>query len=94
MSDEAPAGRSMWERHVQTVVSIIIAGVVAWVGKTVQDQSVQIAEMRVEIRSLQTLATGQYTAARASADLAVRDAQIADLRDRIRVLESERRNHP
>ena len=43
---------SVLERHAQTVVVMITAALLLWVGNTTQKTQVAVAEMRVEIRLL------------------------------------------
>lgn len=44
------------ERHTQTVVVLILAALLLWVGNTTQDTSVSVAEMRIEIAFLKAAA--------------------------------------
>lgn len=101
MTDRDDDGRrpGALERHAQTLIGTVIAALVLWVGLTMQQQSVGIAELRVEVTnlrgqvsSLQSATADRYTAARAASDLAARDREINDLRDRVRTLERERSN--
>ena len=46
------------ERHTQTVVVLVLAALLLWVGNTTQDTSVSVAEMRIEIAFLKAAAIG------------------------------------
>jgi hypothetical protein len=97
---DAPEARepSVLERHAQTLIGVVVASLVLWIGVTIQQQSVSLAEMRVEITNLRsqlasysTQTADRYTSARAAQDFAARDREYADLRDRVRSLEQVHR---
>ena len=51
MSDESLKGPSM-ERHLQSIIVIIIVGLLGWVGVTVQQTQVAVSAIGVEIEYL------------------------------------------
>ena len=44
------------ERHTQTVVVLVLAALLFWVGNTTQETSVSVAEMRIEVAFLKEAA--------------------------------------
>lgn len=46
------------ERHTQTVVVLVLAALLLWVGNTTQETSVSVAEMRIEVAFLKAAAVG------------------------------------
>lgn len=80
---------------MQTTLGVCVAAVLGWVAYTVQNTSTEVAALRAEMTGLQAQmaifagqTTDRYTAGRAATDLAAVNAQISDLRERIRELES------
>jgi len=74
--------KAPFERHVQTVIQVIVIAIVAWVGKTTQDSSIEIARlseriegMKSNIKTLSNKVNDRYTS-----DDAVKDMQIIDRR--------------
>jgi septal ring factor EnvC (AmiA/AmiB activator) len=45
------------ERHTQTVLVFVLVAILLWVGATVQETSLEVASMRIEIRYLQERVT-------------------------------------
>jgi len=41
--------KNLFERHAQTTLAMILVALLLWVGKTVQDTAVGVAELRVEV---------------------------------------------
>lgn len=87
-------GERALERHVQTFIAALLTGLVAWVGFQVQNQSSDIVRLETQILGLQQSVNRLqedrdlvYDASRAQSDFAVRDREIADLRERLRDLE-------
>jgi Tfp pilus assembly protein PilV len=98
MSEQAPPQPSAIERHAQTLIGVVITGLIFWMGVTIQDQSTTLAGMRAELNGMQAQLSlyaqqtqDRYTASRASTDFAARDQVIADLRERVLMLEQGRR---
>lgn len=98
MTDQPQSQPSALERHAQTLIGVIITGLIFWMGVTIQNQSTTLAGMRAELNGMQAQLTlysqqtqDRYTAARAVADFQVRDQALSDLRDRVRELEQEHR---
>lgn len=52
MMSDNPAQRISMERHLQTVIVVIIVGLLGWVGVTVQETQVAVAQISVEIEYL------------------------------------------
>lgn len=40
------------ERHLQTIIVVIIVGLLGWVGSTVQETQVQLAGVQVELQNI------------------------------------------
>lgn len=89
MNIEAPAqsGRSMWERHFQTFVGLVMMGLGAWLFDTVSNQTVIIAVQTEKIVSLtkrfvimEKLLNDRYTASDAERDFKLRDREIDRLK--------------
>lgn len=89
--------RDTVEKHIQTVVVIITAGLIAWAGMSLQEVHKSIASMTVQISTLQSEVTtlreisqGQYTQAEASKDWGRYYQDMKEVRERIRALEQSR----
>ena len=50
--DAYKEGRITMERHLQTVIVVLLVGLLGWVGATVQQTQVAVAEVSVEIEYL------------------------------------------
>lgn len=50
---EKPNG-SVMERHAQTIIVVIITGLLSWVGYSVADMKTTVAEMKIQMSYLQT----------------------------------------
>lgn len=79
------------ERHFQTMVLVLMTGVMGWLGWTVQDLNVKTAtltEKLVQIQDRQAFEREQtYTARDAQKDFQLRDATMNNLATRILALE-------
>jgi hypothetical protein len=89
MNTEASAqsGRSMWERHFQTFVGLVMMGLGAWLFDTVSNQTVIIAVQTEKIVTLtnrfvimEKLLNNRYTASDAERDFELRDREINRLK--------------
>ncbi len=90
--------KSALERHAQTIVGALILAAVLWGGNTLQNVSVEVATLKVEITSLNTqigllqgLTSDRYTKQDATRDFRVRDAAMDELKARVRELEVDRK---
>ena len=103
MSDESEHDRSLYEpstarmveRHFQTMVLVLMTGVMGWLGWTVQDLNVKTAtltEKLVQIQDRQTYDREQlYTAKDAFKDFQLRDSTLANIATRVLALEQDTR---
>lgn len=89
--------RQSFEKHIQTVVAIVIAGLIGWAGLSLQDvhksiasMTVQIATLQAEVTTLREISQGQYTQAEASKDWGRYYQDMKEVRARIRALEQSR----
>ena len=80
----------MIERHIQTVLVSLVICLMAWVGKTVSDQTVAIAKLQVSVSRLETLAKDEYSRYDAHNVHAQLRAAINHLSTRVRRLEPKR----
>lgn len=94
MSEENVQHRSAFERHAQTIVQVIIAALCIWMAKTTTEtatevavQSERLVSLSTQVDTLQESTRDRYMGTDARRDLAVRDAQINDLVQRVRALE-------
>lgn len=92
--NESSIKSSVFERHAQTVISTLVAGLVFWVGVTMQDMQKSLAGMTVHIQNLQTeVATlrikngDRYTATQALTDWNRNKQELDDIRLRLRDVE-------
>lgn len=54
MDNEVQLQRNNIERHLQTLIVVIVVGLLGWVGTTVQETQVAVAKLSVEIEFLKT----------------------------------------
>ena len=52
MSEDSEKSRISIERHLQTLIVVIIVGLLGWVGTTVQETQVAVAKLTVELEFL------------------------------------------
>lgn len=74
--EKEPLDRTSIERHLQTLIVIIIVGLLGWVGTTVQETQVAVAKLTVEMEFLKI-------------EVAKPSSQIFNLEHRLDELESE-----
>lgn len=70
---------SVWERHAQTVLVLLLVALLLWVGNTTQQTAVAVAEMRVEINFLKVA-------------IESRNAQILNIENRLSDIERRLNN--
>lgn len=75
-AEKEPLDRTSIERHLQTLIVIIIVGLLGWVGTTVQETQVAVAKLTVEMEFLKI-------------EVARPSSQIFNLEHRLDALESE-----
>ena len=75
-AEKEPLDRTSIERHLQTLIVIIIVGLLGWVGTTVQETQVAVAKLTVEMEFLKI-------------EVARPSSQIFNLEHRLDELESE-----
>lgn len=101
----APRVPAAMERHMQTVLVVVVCGLLAWMGNKVTTTSeilsalraenrVQISALESEIRRLEAGVARAYTAADSLRELSYRDEAINALEERIRYLERQFTNPP
>lgn len=95
--NETAAQRTALERHAQTLIGIIIAGVLGWVGLTVQSLTTTVARMEEKIAGLerqidilQSSTRDRYTRQDAARDLDLVRKVLDDHGERIKQLERDR----
>lgn len=88
------SGGTALERHAQTLIGIVVASLLGWVGVTVQDLTTTVARMEEKIVSLerqidilQSNTRDRYTKQDASRDFGVFQKILDDHAERIRRLE-------
>lgn len=93
-ADEIRSLRGL-ERHFQSIVLTVLAGVTGWFGLTVQDSTVKLATISERLTGLERqLADNKeqtYTMRDAQKDLQLRDSVIANIASRVLELENMRR---
>lgn len=62
------------ERHAQTVIAVMVVGLLAWVGMTTQATQVKVAELAVEVNHLKNV-------------IRTPEARVNDLTRRIELIE-------
>ena len=105
MSDKVDERRqgSAFERHLQTVVTILVAGLLTWVGLTTNEtsKSVAVTEVKMEMmqlsltslaEKLDTATLDRYTATDARRDLGAVYRRLDQTENRMTVIESEHSN--
>lgn len=94
-SNNQPSTAHVVERHFQTMVLVLMTGVMGWLGWTVQDLNVKTAtltEKLAQIQDRQIFERDQvYTAKDASKDFQLRDVTMANLATRVLALEQNNR---
>ena len=75
-AEKEPLDRTSIERHLQTLIVVIIVGLLGWVGNTVQETQVAVAKLTVEMEFLKI-------------EVAKPSSQIFNLEHRLDALESE-----
>ena len=82
------------ERHIQSAMMAVLAGICGWMALTVQGQTVQIATLTEKVvyleHQLDNNANTNYTATDAAKDLRLRDEVTSNLASRILALETRR----
>ncbi|MGI9504581.1 MAG: hypothetical protein ACR2RE_30210 [Geminicoccaceae bacterium] len=85
------------ERHFQTSVQIILVSLCGWMALTVHGSSIKLAEVTVQIKTLQKQVTvlqattaDNYTNADAVRDFGRVNQEVNDLKARMRALEMRR----
>lgn len=93
-NENSPTRGSTLERHAQTLIGLVVAALLGWVGMTVQDLTTTVARMEEKIVSLerqidilQANTRDRYTKQDASRDLGVVQKMLDDHAERIRRLE-------
>lgn len=91
-------GGSALERHAQTIIGVVVAGLLGWVGVTVQDLTTTVARMEEkiiglnrQIEILQSQTRDRYTKQDAERDLGIVRQTLEDHGDRIKQLERQSR---
>jgi hypothetical protein len=95
MSNESPAAqRSVFEKHAQTVIQLIIGGLCFWMATTTNDTSRELAvlteritTMKVQLETLQSSSTDRYFPVDADKAHKPMLEDIAELKSRVRSLE-------
>lgn len=87
------AGPSLLQKHINTVLTAGVLGILSWVGVTVNNLSHQMAVIEVQMEAVQdasrTANLSRYTASDASRDSALVQVKIDEIQRRISVLERE-----
>lgn len=94
MTEEKEEEISVFERHAQTIVGVICAALLSWVGVSVSQQGKDIVALQVQMSGLQTQMTAiqsatadRYTGTRAATDFKPVYDRLADHEARLRELE-------
>lgn len=58
MADILPERRSLFEQHAQTVLTLVVVGLLAWVALTTQKLDVNVGAMAVEVSHMKTTIEG------------------------------------
>ncbi|MGN6383663.1 MAG: hypothetical protein ACTHMK_13755 [Dyella sp.] len=82
--------RSSLERHTQTVMVAVVIGLLAWVGKTVSDQTVTLAKLQVSVSNLESNSRDSYSKSDAREMHTRLQAEIDGLSVRMHDLEERR----
>lgn len=99
MSDEAATENTnslrAIERHFQSIVLTVLAGVTGWFGLTVQDSTVKLATLSERLSGLERQISDNrelaYTVRDAQKDFQLRDSVISNVAARVLELENSRR---
>jgi len=86
---------SILEQHAQTLIMVIVIGLLGWVGMTLNTLQTNVAQMTAKIESLQsevqylrTLNDDRYSAKQAERDWAQARREMELIKDRLRILET------
>lgn len=86
--------RNLLDRHIQTIVAVIIAGLIGWAGialqemqKSIASMAVQISTLQAEVSTLRQAGQTQYTQTEASRDWERYYTDMQEIRARVRSLE-------
>jgi len=83
------------ERHFQSIALMVLTGVTAWFGLTVQDSTVKLATLTERLSGLERQISDSreqvYTSRDAQKDLELRDSVMQNLAARVLALESAKR---
>ncbi len=83
------------ERHFQSIALMVLTGVTAWFGLTVQDSTVKLATLTERLSGLERQISDNreqiYTARDAQKDLELRDSVLANIASRVLALETAKR---
>lgn len=89
--------KGVMERHAQTLISLVIAGLIGWVGLSLQELqnnaaavAVEIQNIKSEVSVIRTQSANQYSIAQAARDWDRNRRELDDLRTRIRDLERKK----
>lgn len=96
MSDESvelPTPRAL-ERHVQTLLGVIVVGLISWTGVSLNSMQQNVAGMIVKIEQLQSevaylrqFSADRYTAQQAGNDWSRNRVEMDEIRQRLREVE-------
>lgn len=91
MAENSRTAVNVIERHLQSVGLAVLTALSSWMGLTLQEATVKIAALSERVAYLQERMLVDdrdgYSADSATRDLALRDDQIKDLRERVARLE-------
>lgn len=86
---------SLLEQHAQTLIMVIVIGLLSWVGMTLNGLQTTVAQMTAKIESLQSevqylraMNSDRYTAEQAARDWQQNRRELDDIKDRLRKLET------
>ena len=86
--------RSAVERHAQSLLLVIVAGLIGWVGLSISSMGQMIARLEERVTYMTTqisdLKNGNYTQTDAVRDIGRVDGRIDELSGRVQRLEGER----
>ena len=92
-NDNSTRSSSVFERHFQTAITSLLVLACGWMGNTLQDTSLTVARLTVQIENLnekmQDAYADRYTTTQAYSDLALRDSRILEIERRVSILEKE-----
>jgi hypothetical protein len=98
VTDQEKENVVRWERLLQTIFAGLITMLIAWIGNTTSNNVQQITQLSTNVVTMQGQMAGMiskvdnlYRSSDAARDLALRDSQISDLRDRVSDIEKQQR---